>query len=176
MNKPVEDLEKEHRIIEKILASIAVIIEKIEAGGEVGNDLLKDIVNFMKNFADKCHHGKEETHLFSLLEKIGVPVKGCPLGILILEHQKARMLVKELSEAENAKAGLPALRGIFALYPGHIWKEDFLLFPMTEKMLAAEQLEKLAGDFESVENEMGADIHIKYTNLAEEISKKCEQL
>ena len=56
------------------------------------------------------HHGKEETHLFPALERKGVPMRGCPLGALLAEHQKGRTLVKELSQAtaDYARSGSAA--------------------------------------------------------------------
>jgi len=37
---------------------------KLETGKEIEEKTLREIVEFMRTFADKCHNGKEETHLF----------------------------------------------------------------------------------------------------------------
>jgi len=79
-------LEEEHHSIQKVVGAMAVIAERLEMGQEVKAETLQNIVEFMRTFADKCHHGKEETHLFPVLEKKGVPVRGCPMGALIAEH------------------------------------------------------------------------------------------
>jgi len=50
------------------------------------------------NDADKCHHGKEEVHLFPFLEKRGVPARGCPMGALLHEHEQGRTLVTQLAQ------------------------------------------------------------------------------
>ncbi len=174
MGKATKVLEEEHRIIEKVIATIAMMIETMKGGSTGDQEALRDIVDFMKVFADKCHHGKEEGHLFPMLERMGVPASGCPLGILILEHQKGRALVKQLAEGVEAHAnGIPtaaasvlaALQGIYDLYPGHIWKEDYLLFPMTDKVLTVEQQDELLAGFERVEQEMGAGVHERFEHL-----------
>ena len=72
---------------------MAVLAEALENGQAVEAQILQQIVEFMQNFADKCHHGKEETHLFPMLEGKGVAMRGCPLGVLLHEHEKGRALV-----------------------------------------------------------------------------------
>jgi hemerythrin-like domain-containing protein len=70
----------------------------------------------MYTFGDKCHHGKEENYLFTLLAKKGVHVNGCPLAVLLHEHEKGRSLLADLkvtSETYIRKpgAGREALLG-----------------------------------------------------------------
>jgi hemerythrin-like domain-containing protein len=135
----------------------------------------------MRTFADKCHHGKEEAHLFTLLEKKGVPMRGCPLGILIAEHQKGRDLVKQLAEATDSyamgnasarEALLKSLRSLTELYPNHIWKEEYLAFPMADKILSSEEQRDLSEKFEMVEKEIGLDVHQRFEKFAEVIEEK----
>lgn len=89
------------------------------------------------------------------------------------------MLVKELAEAAEAcQSGEPAakgavvksLRGIAALYPNHIWKEDYLLFPMTEKVLSMEEQQSLYQQFQLVEERVGRDAHHRLEQFAERLS------
>lgn len=170
MSKPIESLLSEHRIIDKVLVAIAVAVDKIKSGEEIDKLLIEKIHEFMLVFADKCHHGKEENHLFTYLRKTGVPIKGCPIDILISEHQKARILVKQLSDSFDSHSALSALQGIIDLYPGHIWKEDHLLFPMSKKILTTQQIIELDDIFKKVEREIGPDIHTRYISLANEIN------
>jgi quercetin dioxygenase-like cupin family protein len=109
------------------------------------------------------------------LEQRGVPAAGCPLGALKLEHEKGRVLVKQLAESVDAFAGgggalkdslIQALRGLVELYPGHIWKEDYLLFPLAGKVLSAADHVALSKQFEEIELEFGPDVHSKFERLA----------
>ena len=183
-NKPTEVLEEEHHFIQKVVGAMAVLVEALEAGKEVEEKTLHDIVEFMRIFADKCHHGKEETHLFPALEKKGVPMRGCHLGVLIAEHQKGRALVTQLAEATEAytKASplakeslVKSLRALTDLYPNHIWKEEYLAFPMADKILSAEEKRDLSEKFEMVEKEIGLDVHRRFEQFAEELERQAQK-
>jgi hemerythrin-like domain-containing protein len=175
---PVEVLEEEHHFIQKVLGAMAVLVEALEAGEEVKIETLQEIVEFMRIFADKCHHGKEETHLFPALESKGVPTRGCPLGALISEHQKGRGLVADLAEATEAyttggrlakESLLKSFHALMDLYPNHIWKEEYLAFPMADKILSSEEKRNLFEKFEMVENEIGLDVHERFEELAKKL-------
>jgi hemerythrin-like domain-containing protein len=174
--KPTDILEEEHHFIQKVIARMVVLAEALETGQEADVQALRDIVDFMHTFADECHHGKEETNLFPTLEKRGVPVVGCPIGTLIFEHQKGRTLVKGLAEAIEAymKDGssfreplIKSLRSLIELYPTHIWKEEYLLFPMSNKVLTPEDQKELLEKFEMVDKRTGHDVHRRFEEFAE---------
>lgn len=182
--RPTDILEEEHHFIQKVVGAMAVLAEGLEMNREVEAETLQKIVEFMRTFADKCHHGKEETHLFPMLERKGVPLRGCPLGALLHEHQRGRELVKELAEAMEAYGGgnpaarsplLKSLRGLTDLYPNHIWKEDYLAFPMTNKILSLEEQRELYENFEMVEEAIGRDVHQRFEQFADELEKKAQQ-
>jgi hemerythrin-like domain-containing protein len=182
--KPTDMLEEEHYVIQRVVSTFAVLAEELEAGRDVEPETLQEIVEFMRTFADKCHHGKEETHLFPLLESKGVPVRGCPIGILTVEHQRGRALVSALASAietymkdrESASRSLiQTLRSLTELYPGHIWKEDYLLFPMTNKILDVDEQNNLRQMFLMVEKEIGPDVHQRFEQLAEKLQRETQK-
>jgi hypothetical protein len=120
----------------------------------------------MHTFVDKCHHGKEENYLFKLLEQKGVPVSGCPLAVLLHEHEKGRSLLADFkltsetyirTPSAGREALLGTLRRLIQLYPAHIWKEDYLLFPMTDKILSDSEQKELSTQFGAtvVEHRLG---------------------
>lgn len=181
--KATQTLEEEHHIIQMVVGVMAALVEDLDKGVAPEADVLRKLVEFMQTFADKCHHGKEEKILFPLLEAKGVPVTGCPLGILIHEHQSGRKLVAELAEAVKAyETGIPkdkeplcaSMRGLVNLYPNHIWKEDYLLFPMTDKILDENEQQELAINFEQVEKEIGPDVHRRFEKLAATLAGKVQ--
>src|SRR3972149_9067192 len=99
-----ENLQQEHRVIERVLHSLETAAKKLEEGKSVSPDTFDKFVDFIRNFADSCHHGKEEENLFPVLEKFGVPKEG-PIGVMLLEHDQGRSFVKGLSEAVGKYAG-----------------------------------------------------------------------
>ena len=177
---PTQMLENEHLIIAKVVGAASVLADRLGAGQEVGNETLQGVVEFMRIYADKCHHGKEEELLFPLLGKKGVPMQGCPVGALTMEHGKGRVLVKGLAAATEAyqkgdpggrQAVIQALHGIAELYPNHIWKEDYLLFPLTNKVLSPEEQQSLYQQFEQVEERVGREVYQRLEMFAEGLSK-----
>jgi hemerythrin-like domain-containing protein len=185
VKKPTETLEAEHRIIEKILGAMARLVEVMETSQETSPADIAAMVEFMRTFADRCHHGKEEKLLFPVLELKGVPVSGCPLGILIHEHTKGRTLVNALSESAATHAAgnleaketlLASMKGLLELYPSHIWKEDYLLFPLTDKILSTTEQEELAKEFEQVEKEIGMETHLRCVQIAEQLAEKTQSV
>src|SRR5664280_2602683 len=99
MNSPTEMLEAEHRVIAKVIGAVPVLADRLDAGQAVDVDLLRALVEFMRTYADQCHHGKEEELLFPALGKRGVPLQGCPVGALTAEHARGRTLVNDLADA-----------------------------------------------------------------------------
>lgn len=179
--RATQSLEEEHHIIQTVVGVMAALAENMDKGMAPEADTLRNLVEFMQVFSDKCHHGKEEKILFPLLETKGVPVNGCPLGILIHEHQNGRKLVAELAEAVEAyEKGSPkeneslcvSMRGLVNLYPNHIWKEDYLLFPMTDKILNEKEQQELMEKFELVEKEIGPDVHRRFEQLSATLAEK----
>ena len=178
---PVEVLEAEHRGIQKVVAGMAVLADQFEGRELVDVPLLESIVVFLREFADRCHHGKEEAFLFPALIRRGVPSHGCPIGGLTMEHQKGRVMVGELADAiRGYAAGEPparevlvkSLRALVAFYPNHIWKEDYLLFPLAGKVLTPEDQEELVNKFETVERELLIEGHEGFDKVATELERK----
>ena len=177
----VEMLQAEHRVIQKMVAGMSVLADHLEAGEAVDVSLLESIVAFLRTFADRLHHGKEESFLFPALIRRGVPSQGCPIGGLTMEHQKGRVMVGELAGAiRGHAAGEPparenlvkSLRALVAFYPNHIWKEDYLLFPLAGKVLTPEDQQDLMDKFEMVERELGLDVHEGFDKVAAELERK----
>lgn len=112
----------------------------------------------------KGHHAKEEDVLFPTLERNGVGSQGCPIGTLKNEHKQGRDLTTALNDAigkyvsgeSTAKLAISTtIKGAIDLYTDHIWREDYLLFPMTEKVLPKSELEGLTKIFDEVEMKFG---------------------
>lgn len=75
---------------------------------------------------------------------------------------------KDAASRENL---LKSLRSLATFYPSHIWKEDYLLFPLAAKFLTPEDQRELAEKFESVEQEIGHDVHARMHRLADELEQ-----
>ena len=168
MRQATTILRDEHEAILKILGATEEAVRRISAGGKVRPETLNGLVEFIRLFADKCHHGKEEDLLFPLLESRGMPRAGGPTGVMLREHDEGRSLVRRMAEAAQAcswgedsqQKFAEAARLYVELLRQHIFKENNILFVMAENMLSAEEQEKLAAEFDRVELEkLGAGTH-----------------
>ena len=191
MRKATEALEREHKVIQKVVAVMAQLVAQLELRHTVDHDVLRDLLQFMRVFSDQCHHGKEESYFFPYLESKGVPSTGCPLSALKGEHAKSRQLLDNLNSAAanyiaDAEKGrltlIQVLQSLVALYPAHIWKEDYLLFPMADKILGEADQELLLGQFEMAEEGLGTNAHETFEKLANDLTARtdhcpqCDQL
>lgn len=179
VNLPVSELAAEHGLIQKVVAGLSVLETRLSGGNPVDPALLKRIVVFLREYADVLHHGKEEALFFPALERRGVPATGCPVGALLGEHKKGRALVAAFAEAidkyssgaDGADADLAAtMRALAELYPAHIWKEDYLLFPMSEKVFLADDLAELSSQFAEVNRVTGNEVIARAEALAAELT------
>lgn len=177
---PTEELVNEHRIILKVLDAAKREVDTIARTGSVREDVILKILDFVRNFADACHHAKEEKRLFVKMSERGMPLSGGPLAVMLREHEEGRRLVRTAADAlplaaQGDRRALQTLKdglaGYVDLLRAHIGKEDNILYPMANKLLTAEDQKALAAAFARVETEeTGAGVHEKYHALAEELA------
>lgn len=181
MQRATHSLEQEHRTIEKILRVIGVLVDELTENRDIDDDILRDLCQFLRVHGHQCHHGKEESYLFPMLERHGVPEEGCPLGALRHEHERSRVLTQKLVQAsaeyaanrhDGSSALSEVLRNIAQFYPAHIWKEEYLLFPMARKVLSEEDDQRLLKEFKSVESDIYSYAHESYEQLATELEDR----
>ncbi len=100
-----EALKKDHRLIEKMLDILQKVAKKLDQGGDLPADSLKNASGFIKTFADDYHHGKEEELLFRAMEERGFPREGGPIGVMLIEHDEGRGYARALTESIGKYAG-----------------------------------------------------------------------
>jgi hemerythrin-like domain-containing protein len=178
---PTQELSHEHQAVRRMLAILHRACDRIEAGTPVDPAHLESAVEFIRIFADKCHHGKEEDLLFPAMVKAGIPSEGGPIGVMLAEHVKGRQYVKALAEAIPGyraktpgadKAVVREARGYANLLDPHIHKEDFVLYPMADRVLGQATQDVLSAAFEKVEEEVvGHGVHEKLHALLDELER-----
>jgi len=177
--KPRGPLMIEHRLIEKMLKIASKELEMIKNNRDVDPIFIDTLVDFIRTYADRTHHGKEEDILFKELENKKLNTndkKG--MQELIDEHISSRNIIKELVEAKNSYINgdsesiniiIDKLTFLINFYPEHINKEDKIFFPDTEKYFSDEELDKMLNDFWEFDKKM---IHEKYNKLYESLLNK----
>ena len=174
MKKASEDLLHEHEAILFTLRVLDTFSERIRAGKQVPREDLAGIVDFLKIFADKCHHGKEEGFFFPALERAGIPAQGGPIGALLAEHEQGRDLIRRMTAALDDPPSFAApARGYVELLRGHIEKENAVLFPMGDSRLPEKTQLELLARFETFEDEViGKGRHEELHRQLEQFEKK----
>ena len=136
--------------------------------------------DFIKGFADGCHHKKEEGVLFPAMVSFGVPEDGGPVGVMLAEHEQGRAITRALrAAAERLEVGdqsasqevIANARDYSQLLRQHIMKEDRILFPMANQVLPPAEQDRVADGFDRIEHEeTGEGIHEKYLALADRLA------
>lgn len=137
----------EHTLILRMIALVEQNTALLEQGSLRDWQFFLDAVDFIRNYADRFHHAKEEDVLFKALVKNGMPAKQSPIEAMQIEHEQGRAHVRALEMAARqalaGNAGQAVLivahaKGYAQLLRSHIDKEDQILYPLAERILPQE--------------------------------------
>ncbi len=177
-----DELKDEHKVIMRMLDVMEAMCGRLGQGETVDLDFLDQAVDFIRTFADKCHHGKEQDTLFPAMGKKGFPMNTGPIAVMLVEHDQGRTFVKGLDAAvQRLKAGdktaIPEISrnamGYVGLLRDHIDKEDNILYPMGERVLSPEDNEILLEEFERIEKTViGPGKHDLYMAMIQEMERE----
>jgi hemerythrin-like domain-containing protein len=141
--KATEILIREHELILRGVAVLERMARRANAGQDVSAGDARSIIEFIRKFADGCHHAKEEGVLFPAMIAAGIPAQGGPVAVMLTEHDQGRAAVKAMDHAVAGFGGDAAAPGIFAsaafaytsLLTNHIFKENNVLFRMADQVI-----------------------------------------
>ena len=175
-------LMSEHRLIERVIRAMETAAARIQQGKVVRPGFFLDAAEFIKGFADGCHHRKEEGVLFKALADCGMPPEQGPVAVMLYEHEQGRQYTRGMCAAarkwesgdSSAKPDvIKNVLGYAALLRQHIFKEDQMLFPMANRFIPFNQQRKVVEDFEQVDKgETSEGVHEKYLALAEALEQE----
>lgn len=174
--RPTEILTAEHRVIERVLTCLERMAGRARGDARIDVESAREAIDFLRGFADRCHHAKEEEQLFPLMEANGFSPHQGPTAVMRHEHTVGRELIARMDEAvarEEVGTFGTAVDAYVALLREHIRKEDHCLFPMADQTLDAAQHEALLRSFETVEREeIGEGVHERYLAIAERLGER----
>lgn len=163
------DLVAEHQAVLLALRVLEAVEAALDAGRADAADHLDELLEFLRVFVDRCHHGKEEDVLFPELERRGVRREGGPVGVMLAEHESGRRLVAAMTDGlarlrrgeSGAAARIVESAGAYrGLLTAHIAKENAILFPLAERVVPGDVAAQLVERFEGIERErIGAGRH-----------------
>jgi len=178
----IETLMNEHRTIERAIDALVSFADEVrrKTTDDRGDKVeLGRFVTFIREFADACHHGKEEDILFAAMVEAGFSRQSGPIAVMLMEHDLGRTHVRALAGLSAQEAAWSvedrqrlgeAAHGYADLLRAHIHKEDAILYPMAEQRLPPEALRRVSADCDAYEaKKMGSGEHERLHGLAEEL-------
>jgi hemerythrin-like domain-containing protein len=169
----------EHRLIERMLSAIQDVLATIESNRNVDPVFVDTAVDFIRVYADRTHHGKEEDILFRALENKPLSAEDRQIMKELLdEHLFGRQITQALVDAntryrqgdETALAQISMnLRTLTEFYPKHIEKEDRVFFPSARTYFTDEEDQAMLAEYYAFDRKM---IHEKYQSLVEGMERR----
>ena len=173
---------EEHKNIKRMLSVIRKACIGIMHGKEIDYKDFENMIDFVRNYADNHHHGKEEKFLFNrMIELGGAAEKLVRFGMLV-EHDLGRLYMQGLEEAleqvkngdEDAKVDVIANAVSYThLLNRHIDKEDNIAYPYGKKELPSESLSSINKECETFEKEAKkSGVQEKYLKMLDMLEQK----
>lgn len=153
MKNITRELSEEHQNILKVIDMVLAECDKLEKGKEPDSVFFRDIILFIKKYADGFHHAKEEDILFKAMLNNLNNMHCNPIPVMLNEHDAGRQYVKNMTNALNRNKTSDLIenaRGYCFLLKNHIYKEDNVLYPMAENSLTDIDKEKVEKQYKTV--------------------------
>ena len=150
---PMKMLVDEHVLIKRLVALIPAIVENLDAKSEDGRQIILDTIDFIRSYADKFHHAKEEEILFKYFDD-SLDI----LKVMYEDHTQGRGHVQAILEALDRKDETTIAKHLTAygvLLSQHIKKEDEILLPWLDRNLSISRIGKLFKEFKEADNNIG---------------------
>ena len=166
---PMKKMVDEHVLIKRFLALIPKVIEELDLETEEGIQLINNGIDFIRNYADKYHHAKEEDETFKYFDENLDIIK-----VIRNDHVKVRGHVKAMLQAIKSKdknALAEHLSAYSEILPEHIKKEDEILYPWMDRSLTTKQIGQLYSKFNEIDEEYG-EAPEKHRNFIEQLESR----
>ncbi len=172
MVQPIGPLMVEHRLIERMISVMKREVDRVGRERKPDPVFIDTAVDFIRNYADRCHHGKEEEILFRDLRKKDLMSDDKRvMEELIAEHIWGRATTRKLVEAKSiylqgdtkaVETIIECMRQLVEFYPKHIAKEDKTFFKASMKYFSKGEQDAMLNE----ENEFDREfIHKLYKSI-----------
>lgn len=183
----IELLKEEHDNIKRVLVVMRKLSVKILNTGQVDFTAFDQAIDFVRNYADKHHHGKEEDILFEKMSaELDPDVEEGPIEAMFSEHDLGRYFINNLDTAlqqvkdgeENAKVDVIANAVAYSDFlDGHIFKEDNIVYNYGREELSEAALKEVKQGANEVEQEATKEgVQEKYIDLIDKLEAKVKDI
>ena len=150
---PMRKLVDEHVLIKRWIALLPVVIETLDLESGEGRGTVLGAVEFIRSYADRYHHAKEEDILFGYFDENTDILK-----VMYEDHRQARAHVKAMQAAikgGDRETLAEHMKAHGELLTEHIRKEDEILFPWMDRALSVTHVGELHSRFARTDKEFG---------------------
>lgn len=165
---PLRILVDEHKLIKRLLAMIPAIASKLDVNTEDDKILIRKCADFIRSYADKFHHAKEEDILFKYFDE-SADIIQVMLGDHIEGRNHIKLMLEGLEEEDQNKV-VSHLTAYGELLQQHIQKEDEILYPWMDRKLSTNQVGTMYSKFFEVESRFGEN-PMKYREFIENLEE-----
>lgn len=161
----------EHQLILRMIALLEKNAPRTAAGDYLNWQFYHDGIDFIRQYADRFHHAKEEDVLFRALVDNGMPKDNSPVAAMLMEHDQGRSFVRAMEAAvHTAETGrsdcyqaiADNALGYAALLRDHISKEDDVLYPLAERVIPESMRPAILQGYQSAEAQVSAECGQRY--------------
>ena len=157
MTTALKILSDEHQNILKVTGALLKECDSLQSGNKIDKDFFKKAIDFIRSYADKFHHAKEEDILFVEMCKDEAKMHCNPTQQMLYEHDLGRDFIKKLGrgvEEDNNGVIIENARGYAHLLQEHIFKEENILYPMADEALKQNVKNEILEKFKQVEQRL----------------------
>lgn len=183
------DLRSEHGGVTRMLGIMDAMAARARQGEHVDLDDLEQVIEFLRVFVDKCHHGKEEELLFPAMRAAGITAAEPTIVRLLEDHVHGREGVARIQAAlvllsgdthpgsgGTARPGLAefadACETYTALLRDHIHREEGDCFGPADRELPAAVQAELEEGYDRIEREVvGGGVHEAFHALLDRLAQ-----
>ncbi|RIK02188.1 MAG: hypothetical protein DCC43_04105 [Candidatus Brocadia sp.] len=167
---PVKKLVDEHVLIKRLLALVPTIVDYIESSMKVDKDLVLKCVDFIRTYADKYHHMKEEDILFKYVDD-----KAEVIQVMYKDHDTGRGYIRQVVEGAETGNKAQIKQNLLAyreLLTQHIKKEDEILYPWIDRQLSTTQVGEMFRKCNEADASVGEELPKKYERFITDLEGK----
>lgn len=174
-------LVNEHQLILRMVALLEKNAPRTAEGNYRNWQFYLDGIDFIRQYADRFHHAKEEDVLFKALIDNGMPKDNSPVAAMLMEHDQGRCFVGALEvavhEAQTGRSDVyqavaDNALGYAALLRDHISKEDEILYPLAERVLPEGVRESILEGYQTGEAQADSELSEHYAAIVEQYEQE----
>ncbi|MBC7961714.1 MAG: hemerythrin domain-containing protein [Steroidobacteraceae bacterium] len=176
-----QTLVDEHGLILRMVALLEKNAPRTAEGHYLQWQFYLDGIDFIRQYADRFHHAKEEDILFKALIDNGMPKEHSPVAAMLMEHDQGRSFVRAMESAvHEAQAGLTDNYQIIAdnalgyavLLRDHISKEDDILYPLAERVIPETMRTGILLGYKDAEEQVSPEFGERYQAIVKQYEQE----